>query len=209
MRLNGFKCLALTLAAMMVSGTLVHAALPAPAETPGRSFLTGQLLIASPAMGDPRFDHTVILMVRHNQDGALGIVINRPIGNRSLVALLQALGENESSVTESVTVHRGGPVGAEQGFVIHSADYHRAETLDIDGRVAMTASAEILRDIANKSGPQKILIAFGYAGWGPGQLEAELARNVWFTAPEDPALVFDDARDQVWEHAMRRRTQDL
>jgi putative transcriptional regulator len=208
MRLNGFKRLALTLAAMMVPA-LVHAALPAPAETPGRSFLTGQLLIASPAMRDPRFDHVVILMVRHNQDGALGIVINRPIGDRSLGALLQALGENASSVSESVKVYRGGPVEAEQGFVIHSADYHRAETLDIDGRVAMTASAEVLRDIANKSGPQKILIAFGYAGWGPGQLEAELARNAWFTAPEDPALVFDDARDQVWEHAMRRRTQDL
>jgi putative transcriptional regulator len=201
--------LALTIAAILLPATLVRAALPTPSEIPGRTFLAGQLLIASPAMGDPRFDHTVILMVRHNQEGALGIVINRPIGSRPLAALLHALGENESPATENVTVYRGGPVEAERGFVIHSAEYHRTETLDIDGRVAMTASVDVLRDIASKSGPLKSLIAFGYAGWGPGQLETELARNAWFTAPEDPALVFDDDRDQVWEHAMRRRTQDL
>jgi putative transcriptional regulator len=208
-RLNGLIRLALTIAAVLLPATLLRAALPTPAETPGRTFLVGQLLIASPNMGDPRFDHAVILMVRHNQEGAFGIAINRPLGHRSLAALMHALGEEQSSMTENVTVFLGGPVEVEHGFVIHSADYHRAETLDIDGRVAMTASADVLRDIANKSGPQKSLIAFGYAGWGPGQLEAELKRSAWFTAPEDPALVFDDDRDQVWEHAMRRRTQDL
>jgi putative transcriptional regulator len=92
---------------------------------------------------------------------------------------------------------------------VHSTDYRRAETLNVDGRVAMTSSREVLRDIADKKGPAKALIAFGYAGWAPGQLEGELARNVWYTAPEDPALVFDDDRDKVWEHATARRTQDL
>jgi putative transcriptional regulator len=205
---TGVKRLALTLAAIIVPARLLFAALPSATEPPGRTFLVGQLLIASQAMGDPRFDHTVILMVRHNKDGAFGIVINRPIGTRSLGTLLGAFGET-STATENMPVYRGGPVQPELGFVIHSAEYHRDETLDIDGRIAMTMSLDILRDIANKSGPQKLLMAFGYAGWGAGQLEGEIAHNVWFMAPEDPALVFDDDRNQVWDHAMQRRTQDL
>lgn len=204
---NGFKRLALALVAIVLSGTLVNAALPGSTETPDRNYLVGQLLIASPAMGDPRFEHTVILMVRHSQDGAFGIVINRPIGTRSFAALLPSPNDTESS--ETVPVYRGGPVQPELGFVIHSAEYHRAETLDIDGRLAMTASFDILRDIASNHGPNKSLVAFGYAGWGPGQLEGELARGAWFTAPADPGIVFDDDRDQVWDHAMQRRTQDL
>jgi putative transcriptional regulator len=208
MWLTRFKHLALTLAAVAVPMKLLFAALPSATESPGRTFLVGQLLIASQAMSDPRFDHTVILMVRHNQDGAFGIVINRPIGTRSLATLLRAFGET-STVAESVPVYRGGPVQPELGFVIHSAEYHRKETVDVDGRVAMTMSIDILRDIANRSGPQKLLMAFGYAGWGPGQLEGEIGHNAWFMAPEDPGLVFDDNRDQVWEHAMQRRTQDL
>src|SRR5262249_20217114 len=118
-------------------------------------------------------------------------------------------GEEAPAVAGSVVIFAGGPVQPEIGFVVHSADYHRAETLAIDGRVAMTSSREILRDIANKQGPQKSLIAFGYAGWAPGQLEGELAHGFWFTAPEDPALVFDLDRDKVWDDAMKRRTQEL
>jgi putative transcriptional regulator len=197
------------LVAMVVPATMLYAALPGPAESPGRTFLTGQLLIASTSMGDPRFDHSVILMVRHNTEGALGIVINRPLGQRSLAAILRAVGGGDSAATSEVPVYLGGPVEIEHGFVVHSAEYHRDDTLDIDGHVAMTASVDILRDIANQKGPQKSLIAFGYAGWGPGQLEGEIAREGWFTAPEDLGLVFDDDRDQVWEHAMKRRTQDL
>jgi putative transcriptional regulator len=95
------------------------------------------------------------------------------------------------------------------GFVVHSADYRRPETVDIDGRVAMTSSREILRDIGNNSGPKKSLVAFGYAGWRPGQLEEELSQGVWFTAAADADLVFDVDRDKVWDDAMKRRTQDL
>ena len=209
MRPNAFMRLALMVVATIVPAALVVAALPTPTETPEGSFLVGQLLIASPAMGDPRFDHTVVFMVRHNKDGAFGIVINRPIGGRSIASLLKALGDTESTATESVPVYRGGPVQPELGFILHSAEYHRAETVDVDGHVAMTSSPDVLRDIANKSGPKKVLVAFGYAGWAPGQLEGELARNAWFTAPEDSAIVFDDDRDDVWDHAMKRRTQDL
>jgi len=210
MRLKRFDFLALTLAlaTMFASATLVRAAL-SPGQNPGRAFLAGQLLIASPAMGDPRFDHTVVLMVRHNQDGAFGIVINRPIGQRSLATMLQTLGGAEHTLSGDVPVYQGGPVAPELGFVVHSADYRGIETIDIDGRVAVTSSSDILRAIGDNKGPSKRFVAFGYAGWGPNQLEGELARNAWFIAPIDPQIVFDDDRNDVWEHAMKRRTQDL
>ena len=197
-----------TVAAILLPATL-YAALPTPAEAPEQQFLTGQLLIASPTMGDPRFLQTVILMVRHDRNGALGIVINRPIGDRPLARLLEAVGENDPGVAGTVRIFAGGPVQPDIGFVLHSTDYHRSDTLDIDAHVAMTSSREILRDIGNQRGPNKSLIAFGYAGWAPGQLEGELAHGFWYTTPQDANLVFDDDRDDVWDHAMKRRTQDL
>jgi putative transcriptional regulator len=203
------KRLYLLVAALLLPATLLHAALPAPAQGPQRAFLAGQLLIAAPAMADPRFYQAVILIVRHDQKGALGIVINRPIEDRSLASLLEALGEKDTGVMGSVRIFAGGPVQPEIGFVIHSADYHRPDTMDIDGRLAMTSSREILRDIGNKQGPAKSLVAFGYAGWASGQLEGELAQRFWFTTPEDSKLVFDRDRDRVWDDAMQRRTQDL
>jgi len=170
-------------AAMLLPATLLHAAVPPPAEAPQQASLTGQLLIAAPTMGDPRFQHTVILMVRHDRNGALGIVINRPIGERPLASILEALGEKDTAVAGQVRIFAGGPVQPEIGFVVHSAEYHR--------------------------GPSKSLIAFGYAGWAPGQLEGELAHGFWFTTPQDAKLVFDEDRDEVWDNAMKRRTQDL
>jgi putative transcriptional regulator len=196
-------------AAILLPATLLHAPFPAPAQAPERTFLAGQLLIATPSISDPRFHQAVILMVRHDQKGALGIVINRPLADRSLGSLLGASGDAGPAVTGSVRTFAGGPVQPEIGFVVHSSDYRRADTIDIDGRVAMTSSREILRDIGNKQGPAKSLIAFGYAGWGPGQLEGELAQRFWFTTPMDTTLVFDRERDKVWDDAMKRRTQDL
>jgi putative transcriptional regulator len=160
-------------------------------------------------MRDPRFDHAVVLMVRHSRDGAFGIVVNHPIGERPLARILEAIGEKDETVTGSLRIFAGGPVQPEIGFVLHSADYHRSETIDIDGRVAMTATREILRDIIGKRGPEKALVAFGYSGWGAGQLEGELALHAWFTAPQDIKLIFDEDRDKVWDDAMMRRTQDL
>jgi putative transcriptional regulator len=178
--------------ACVLPATLVEAALEAPKQVPPPSTsLAGQLLIAAPSMGDPRFFQTVVLMARHDKNGAFGIVINRPMGERPLASLLEALGERDL------------------GFVVHSADYHRPGTVDIDGRVAVTSNRDVLRDIAHRQGPKKSLIAFGYAGWGPGQLEGELALRAWFTAAEDARLIFDEDRDKVWDEAMKRRTQDL
>lgn len=178
-----------------------------PADAPPS--LKGQLLIATPAMRDPRFDRAVILMVRHDGDGAMGIVINRTLGEKPLAEILAAFGAKDTAATGNVSIFLGGPVRLEVSFVIHSTDYRRPDTLDIDARFAATPSREVLRDIAGNAGPMKRLIAFGYAGWASGQLEAELARNVWYTAPADPGLVFDDDRTKVWERATARRTQDL
>jgi putative transcriptional regulator len=199
----------LALAAILLPATLLHAALPSPVEAPARASLAGQILIATPGMRDPRFFHTVILMVRHSESGAFGIVINRPLGERPLAKLLDAIGEKNDGIAGSLRIFSGGPVQAEVGFVIHSAEYHRAETVDIDGHVAMTSSLEIFRDIIGKHGPEKVLVAFGYAGWGPGQLESELGQRTWFTALPDAKLIFEEDRGKVWDDAMTRRTQDL
>jgi putative transcriptional regulator len=196
----------LTVALLALSAALIGP-LFAAAEAPPS--LKGELLIATPAMRDPRFERAVILMVRHDGNGALGIVINRPLGEKPLTDLLAAFGNKDATASGNVRIFLGGPVQPEVSSVIHGADYRRAGTLDIDSRLAATPTGEVLGDIARNSGPMKSLIAFGYAGWAPGQLENELARNVWYTAPADPALVFDDDRDKLWEHAMARRTQDL
>ena len=160
-------------------------------------------------MGDPRFARTVIVMVRHDKDGAFGIIVNRPIGERPLAGLLEMLGEKDTAVAGTVRIFVGGPVQPEMGFVVHSSDYHRPGTLDINARVAMTASREILRDIGHNNGPKQSLIAFGYAGWGPGQLEGELARRDWSIAPGEPKLIFDEDREKVWDAAFAQRMQDL
>jgi putative transcriptional regulator len=182
---------------------------PAAANPPEISSLTGQLLIAAPTIGDPRFAHTVILMVRHDREGAFGIVINRPVGEGSIASLLEGAGEDVSGISGSVRIFSGGPVQQELGFVVHSAEYHLDETLEVDGRVAMTANRQVLRDIGHSRGPVKSLFALGYAGWGPGQLDGELARHDWFTTPAEPRLIFDDDRGNLWDDAMARRTRDL
>jgi putative transcriptional regulator len=191
-------------AALALTALRLDAAPQAAAQTTGTASLAGQLLVASPTMGDPRFARTVILMVRHDKDGAFGIVINRLVGERPLAALLETLGEKDTTASGKVRIFAGGPVQPEIG-----TDYHRPATLDVDARVAMTSSREILRDIGNDKGPQKSLIAFGYAGWGPGQLEGELARRDWAIAPGESKLIFDEDRDKVWEAAFSRRMQDL
>jgi len=148
-------------------------------------------------------------MVRHSRDGAMGLIVNRPAGDEPLANLLRAFGDDGSNATGSVPVYAGGPVQKELAFVLHSADYRGAGTIGVTGEVAMTASKDVIRDIAARTGPKKFLLVFGYAGWGPGQLEGELAGNAWYTAPIDPALVFDMARDKIWELAVERRTRDL
>jgi putative transcriptional regulator len=196
-------------ALVLALASSIAAAFPAAAQSTPTASLAGQLLVASPSIGDPRFHHSVILMVRHDQDGAFGIIINRPIGEEPLVRLLERFGEKETTATGEMPIFFGGPVQRELGFVLHSSDYRRGETIDIDARVAMTSTREILRDIGSSQGPKQVLIAFGYAGWGPGQLEGELQRRSWSVAPADAKLIFDVERDKVWELAYSQRQQDL
>jgi len=191
----------LAAAALAVSVTALHAALPTAPDVSGRTSTEGELLIASPDMRDP-FDHAVILMAQHSRDGALGIVINHPAGSRPIAEVLKAMGSDASGVTNDVLMFLGGPVSPEIAFVLHSTDYHRPDTIDIDGRVALTAAAEVLRDIGLGKGPAKSLVAFGYAGWAPSQLDDEIKSGVWAAVPENPALVFDDDRSKVWADAL-------
>ena len=183
--------------------------LPAAAQSAPTTSLAGRLLVASPSIGDPRFHKTVILMVRHDKDGAFGLVVNRPIGEQPLARLLERFGEKETTASGETPIFFGGPVQPELGFVLHSSDYRRDETIDIDGQVAMTSTREVLRDIGNSQGPKQVLIAFGYSGWGPGQLEGELKRSSWSLAAADAKLIFEIDRDKVWELAYSQRQQDL
>ena len=193
---------ALAAVAVLLPAAVLHAALsPEQPDVTGPTSLAGQLLIASPDMRDA-FDHAVILMAQHSRDGALGIVINHPLGTRPVAALLQALGANADGVTGNVQIFLGGPVGPTTAFVIHDAGYRRDGTLDIDGRIALSDAADVLGDIGVGKGPSKSLVALGYAGWAPAQLDDEVSRGAWVTMPEDPKLVFDDDRAKVWTDAM-------
>jgi putative transcriptional regulator len=209
MPLGWHKHLPFSLAALLLPAIFLSAAVPHSNAAALSDPLVGKLLIASPSMGEAIFAHTVILIVEHNEGGALGIVINQPFEEVSIASLLEGIGKKDTGVEGNVRIFAGGPMEPGIGFIVHSTEYHRPETLDIDGRIAMTSNPEVLRDIGHKKGPKKSLIAFGYTGWGPGQLEVELARHDWLTIPEDPTLIFDDDRKQVWDHAMARLGQSL
>ena len=162
----------LPLAAALIAPASLYGAAPPDADPKrDRPSLAGQFLIATPEMQDPRFAETVVMMIRHNRDGAMGIVINRPVGELALSGLLDAIGEKGDAASGTVPVVQGGPVQLELGFVLHSTDYRQPETIDVTAGIAMSASPQIFRDIAAKAGPKQSLIAFGYAGGGPGQLE--------------------------------------
>ena len=151
--------------------------------------LVGQILIAMPGMGDPRFDHSVILICAHSAEGAMGLIINKPVPNLSFDSLIDQL---------------GGPVERSRGFVLHSRDWQAGQaTLQIAGAYGMTATLDILEALANGAGPESALLALGYSGWGPGQLEAEIGRNDWLTAKPSAELIF--ARDDhgKWAGALR------
>ena len=199
-------CWIVAAVAIVLSAGVLHAALPSPTApgVAGATSVAGQLLIATPALSGPPFERAVILVAQHDRNGALGIVINHPLGERPIASLLQAAGANTTGVKGNVQLYLGGPVDPQAGFVLHSGEYHGDNSLDIDGRVALSNGAQILRDIGLGKGPRQSLVAFGYAGWAPMQLDNELRQGVWNIILEDPALVFDDDRAKVWNDAMAR-----
>jgi putative transcriptional regulator len=198
------------LALLSIAALLVPAVLATAAEdrSSAPDPAAGQLLVASEGMRDPRFRQSVIVLLKHDSNGAFGIVINRPLGERPIAALLADSGRDGKDLEGTIPVFLGGPVQPQLGFVVHSAEYRLPET-QTAGDVAMTASKEVLRDIGQHRGPAKYLFALGYAGWGAGQLEGEIARGGWHIAPADRDLVFDAERGTVWEKALARRIREM
>ncbi|HKL54829.1 MAG: YqgE/AlgH family protein [Roseovarius sp.] len=166
--------------------------------------LTGKLLIAMPGMGDPRFEHSLVFMCAHSDEGAMGLVINKPTTDLRLSDLLDQLTISPGDDMRNLPVHFGGPVEHGRGFVLHDYGYHSSiSTLDVNDDFAMTATLDILEDMAEGRGPTHALMALGYAGWGPGQLEAEIAQNGWLTCEADKALVFEIPDHGKWEAALK------
>ena len=186
-------------------------------STVARGFLDGQMLIASPAMRDERFARSVIYMCAHSSEGAMGIVINQPaphISFRDLLVKLDVIPEADKIMLPSraggVTVLKGGPVETERGFVLHSADFFiENSTLPIDNGICLTATLDILKAIAQGQGPRSAVLALGYAGWAPGQLENEITENGWLNCDADPELIFGDDTGSKYQQAMRKIGIDL
>ncbi|MCB1336666.1 MAG: YqgE/AlgH family protein [Maritimibacter sp.] len=166
--------------------------------------LAGSLLIAMPGMGDPRFEHTVVFLCAHSKEGAMGLIVNKRVPEIGLDDLLDQLKIDRGSASRGRVVHFGGPVEGARGFVLHSSDAPEyPATLKVDDTFAMTATRDILVDIARGTGPRATLTALGYAGWGPGQLESELRQNAWLTVAADAAIVFDPDDSAKWARALK------
>jgi putative transcriptional regulator len=188
-----------------------------PAFSGEHGFLDGQLLVAMPGMADPRFARSVIYLCAHSEDGAMGLILNQPSRVKNFPELLVQL--NIIAPEERIRLPRdagriqvltGGPVQTDRGFVLHSPDFHLTNsTLPIDDSVSLTATVDILRAIAAGEGPDRALLALGYAGWDAGQLETEIQHNGWLHCPSDPALVFDHRLDTKYDRALQKLGVDV
>ncbi len=175
-------------------------------------YLDGQLLLAMPTMADNRFARSVIYVCAHSPDGAMGIVVNQPakkVSFSELLVQLEVIAPDEAirlqAKAGSVPVVKGGPVETGRGFVLHSADYFvDNSTLPIDDGISLTATVDILRAIAQGKGPHRAMLALGYAGWSPGQLEAEIQHNGWLNCPADQGLIFDTTLDTKYARALSK-----
>jgi len=181
------------------------------------TYLDGQLLIAMPVMEDERFARSVIYVCAHSADGAMGIIVNRPAGSIDFPQLLRQLDIVDDAAPielsddgETVKILRGGPVETSRGFVLHSSDYSiKDATLPIDNGICLTATLDILKAIAQGTGPRQAILALGYAGWAPGQLEDEIQHNGWLHCPADPDLIFGRDMDDKYQRALKKIGIDL
>ena len=199
--------LALLLLATPLADLGVRAA--SPEAVPDFAGPAGTLLVAEPDLADPNFDHTVILMLHHDAEGALGLVVNRPYGTAPTAELLRRLGLGQDPVEGETRLFYGGPVQPDIGMTVHSAEYARPDTKRLTADIAVTSDPTVLADIARGRGPRQAVPVLGYAGWAPGQLESELAQGAWFTLPADPALVFAPDPRRAWDAAIARKGVDL
>ena len=172
-------------------------------------YLTGQLLVAMPQMLDERFSTSVIYLCAHTEDGAMGLVVNKLLENVDLPDLLKQLDLEPDLKGLGIRVHFGGPVESGRGFVLHSGDYVQDATMVINDHIALTATTDVLRDIAAGDGPQNSFLALGYAGWGPGQLDAEIQANGWLSLEADNSLVFGGDPKTVWQAALAKMGIDI
>lgn len=171
-------------------------------------YLTGQVLIATTALQDPRFAQSVVYLCAHTAEGAMGIVLNRPIARPSFDDLLRQLDVAPTPPARRIMLCSGGPVENARGFVLHTADWTTEGSLQVTDATALTASLDILKVIAEGGGPRRGILALGYAGWGPGQLDAEIQENAWLSAPADEALLFDTDHHAKWRRALAKLKVD-
>jgi putative transcriptional regulator len=165
-------------------------------------YLTGQFLLAMPGIGDPRFEHSVIAMCSHDEDGALGIGVGATINGLGLHDVLEQL-EIAPGAAPNAPVHFGGPVEARRGFVLHSTDWGGQDTLSVAGRWSLSSTLDVLRAIAAGTGPSRWIVALGYAGWGAGQLDEELTRHGWLNVADDDAMLFETPAEERWRRGFR------
>ena len=172
-------------------------------------YLTGHVLVAMPQMEDPRFSRSVVYICAHTPDGAMGLVVNKLVDSVTFPDLLEQLDLTSNAENDNIHVHFGGPVETGRGFVLHSADYIQDATLVINDEVALTATVDILKAMADGNGPNSSLLALGYAGWAPGQLDQEIQANGWLTVPADDDLIFGSKLESRWELAMAKMGIDF
>ncbi|MFT5065536.1 MAG: putative transcriptional regulator [Yoonia sp.] len=165
--------------------------------------LVGKLLIAMPDMGDPRFDRSVIYICAHSEEGAMGLIVNKPQPKLRFINLLKQLDIEVEGTVREARVHYGGPVETVRGFVLHTDDYRtEGGTVDVADHICMTSTMDVLQDLARGKGPDTALLAIGYAGWGEGQLEGEIFQNGWLTCDADPDIIFGIDNDSKWTDAL-------
>lgn len=171
-----------------------------------RDFLTGQVLIAMPNMGDPRFEQSVIFMCAHDDDHAMGIIVNKPLADVEFTDLLEQLEIDANDQANDAPVFFGGPMQTERGVVLHTLDYELDTTMRLNDELGLTASKEVLVDIGGKSPlndpPRRYLLAIGHAGWGAGQLEQEITMNAWAHCDADETIIFEGAKQSTWKRAL-------
>lgn len=182
---------------------------PKPPDAPDpRDYLTGQLLVAMPAMADPRFSQSVIYLCAHTPEGAMGLVLNKPIERPTFDDLLRQLEVAPTPPARRIRLHAGGPVDNARGFVLHTADWTGDGSLRVNDALALTASLDVLKAIAEGGGPREGILALGYAGWGPGQLDSEIQQNAWLSVPADETIVFDGDHETKWRRALGKLNID-
>src|ERR1700761_6527520 len=176
----------------------------------GSGFLEGKLLIALPGMNDPRFEKSVIFMCAHSEEGAMGLIVNKPIEGMGFQELIKNLNLRVTSNAPDSSILFGGPVETGRGFVLHSNDYKGDDsTMAVTEGISLTATLDILRAIAEGRGPERAVFALGYSGWGPGQIENEIRVNGWVHCDADSKIVFDPDMDGKWSAALRKLGIDL